>query len=855
MSMAAAPFFERLAERCRAKDSLLCVGLDPHVSELPEPTPEAAFKFCEELVEATKDVAVAYKPNAAFFEQFGAAGWQQLKRLIEHIRRSTDGAALVVLDAKRGDIGSTAQAYAKSAYEVLGADSITVNPYMGKDSMEPFLSDSSRGVWALCKTSNKGSDDIQTCRLGDGTLLYHHVAKVALESTDRGPASVGLVVGATDTEAMRSLRQSLPCGVWFLAPGIGAQGGDLEAAVRAGLDRQTGMGILFPVSRGISKAADRRAAAIELNRLINEARSRSSCAAMSAENAGRPKIVLVPGNGGGGDIRPANFYGWFEKQMLDRGYEVKLPEGGMPDPVRARRSIWIPYIRDTLKCDENTVLVGHSSGAVAALRLAEEQKLRGIVLIAVYDDPLGDSMEAASGYFDGPFDWSAIQNNCGFIVQIGGTEDTLVPIDVQRRVARMLRPKVEYVEVPGEDHFFVPPFGALVDAVTRHWCPIPPAPGLGGDDGMDVDNRERVNRVPTPMQPPPPPPPRSLKRPRPDGQEPQNRDELENRYELCEKLGEGTYGKVYRGMDKVTREPVAIKRMKINLEDEGCPSLAIREIALLRKIRSANVVSLLHIHADRGSSSPWDSLTLVFELLTYDLRQFIKRNSIPSAPCLKYFVYQILRGVKACHELRIMHRDIKPQNLLISQTTGRIKLADFGLARSYMHPTHRCTHEIVTLWYRAPEVIMGSLDYTYSIDVWSIGCVMAELFTGGSPLFPTDSEVETLFQIFRMRGTPTPESWPGIVETCPDYCELWPKWKEDRGLQTMQQRNPEIPDWLNELALSCLRVTPTARATVAELMAHPWFKDVDDAWVAGEFFVCPGLHSDSQPIRDEAEPV
>ncbi|KAF4750591.1 hypothetical protein FOZ62_014658, partial [Perkinsus olseni] len=122
----------------------------------------------------------------------------------------------------------------------------------------------------------------------------------------------------------------------------------------------------------------------------------------------------------------------------------------------------------------------------------------------------------------------------------------------------------------------------------------------------------------------------------------------------------------------------------------------------------------------------------------------------------------------------------------------RIKLADFGLAKSYMHPTHRCTHEIVTLWYRAPEVIMGSLDYTYSIDVWSIGCVMAELFTGGSPLFPTDSEVETLFQIFRMRGTPTPETWPGIVETCPDYCELWPKWKEDRGLQTMQQRNPEV---------------------------------------------------------------
>ncbi|KAF4675330.1 hypothetical protein FOL47_007948 [Perkinsus chesapeaki] len=438
-------------------NSLLCVGLDPHLPELSEPTAEAACRFCEELVDATKDVAVAFKPNAAFFEQFGAEGWQQLKRVIEHIRTVTDGKGLVVLDAKRGDIGSTAQAYARSAYEVLGADSITVNPYMGRDSMEPFLDDATRGIWALCKTSNKGSNDIQTCKLSDGSLLYEHVARMALQSTDRGPASVGLVVGATDTEAMRNLRQALPSGVWFLAPGIGAQGGDLEAAVAAGLDRQTGVGILFPVSRGISKAVDRRAAAVELNRMINNAREKMAI-----------KIVLVPGNGGGGDIRPANFYGWFERQMLDKGYDVRLPEGGMPDPVRARKSVWLPYIRDTLKCDENSVLVGHSSGAVAALRLAEGQRLRGMVLIAVYDDPLGDDMEAASGYFDGPFDWGAIRDNCGFIVQIDGTEDTLVPIDVQRRVADKLKPKVEYIEIPGEDHFFMPPFPTLVEAVVKH---------------------------------------------------------------------------------------------------------------------------------------------------------------------------------------------------------------------------------------------------------------------------------------------------------------------------------------------------------------------------------------------------
>jgi len=139
------------------------------------------------------------------------------------------------------------------------------------------------------------------------------------------------------------------------------------------------------------------------------------------------KILIVPGNSGGGDIRPCNFYGWAEKELQSRGLKVVLPENGMPDPLGARESIWIPHIL-TMGADENSIIVGHSSGAAAALRLAEKHKLAGIVLVAAYDSDLGDENERTSGYFSRPFDWSAIKDNCGFIVQFAGSADSLVRI-------------------------------------------------------------------------------------------------------------------------------------------------------------------------------------------------------------------------------------------------------------------------------------------------------------------------------------------------------------------------------------------------------------------------------------------
>jgi uridine monophosphate synthetase len=260
-------FFDCLTQRIRKVDSLLCVGLDPHIELLPEPTAEAAKEFCVRIVEATAPLASAYKPNAAFFEVFGAQGWQALKDVIAAV---PDGIP-VILDAKRGDIASTARAYARAVFEELGADAVTLHPYLGRDAIEPFLQDPERGVFLLCKTSNPGSDDLQSLTLNSGDLLYAHLARLAVQWNTR--ANLGLVVGATDPDALAAVRCAAP-EIWLLAPGVGAQGADLERALSAGL-RDDGLGVLVPVSRGIARVDDPGAEARVLRDRINRARQQS----------------------------------------------------------------------------------------------------------------------------------------------------------------------------------------------------------------------------------------------------------------------------------------------------------------------------------------------------------------------------------------------------------------------------------------------------------------------------------------------------------------------------------------------------------------------------------------------------
>jgi uridine monophosphate synthetase len=265
-------FFSFLEKRVDDCSSLLCVGLDPHISDLSAPTAEAALDFCLRLVKATAPYAAAFKPNAAFFEVFGADGWTALKQVIEAVQAESNrlGSLIpVILDAKRGDIASTAEAYAKSAFESLGAHCITLSPYLGKDSIDPFIQNSEKGVFLLCKTSNAGSGDLQDVLVdggqwkvdsGQSIPLYIHVAHLAQSWNTKN--NIGLVVGATHLDAMQRVREAAPK-LWFLAPGVGAQGGELESTLKAGL-RKDGKGVLLPISRSISRAENPARAAAEM---------------------------------------------------------------------------------------------------------------------------------------------------------------------------------------------------------------------------------------------------------------------------------------------------------------------------------------------------------------------------------------------------------------------------------------------------------------------------------------------------------------------------------------------------------------------------------------------------------------
>ena len=248
-------FFDRMEKRAREIDSLLCVGLDPRGNDVA-----LAREECFRLINSTADYACAFKPNSAFFEAFGPDGMTALRDVIAHV----PAGILVILDAKRGDIADTAEAYAKAAFDVYGAHAITLSPYLGGDSLAPFLARSDRGAFVLCKTSNPGADEFQALSVNDQSL-FEIIAQHAQRWNTNG--NVGLVVGATDPQALKRVR-SLATDLWFLVPGIGAQGGDLKATLEAGL-RADGLGLLINVSRSIARAADPRTEAKKIRDEIN----------------------------------------------------------------------------------------------------------------------------------------------------------------------------------------------------------------------------------------------------------------------------------------------------------------------------------------------------------------------------------------------------------------------------------------------------------------------------------------------------------------------------------------------------------------------------------------------------------
>ena len=263
-------FAERLAQAQKSSGGLLCVGLDPDPAKFPDEIRDL-HAFDRRIIDATFDLAAAYKPQIAFYSALGAE--VELERSIRYMRERAP-AALVILDAKRGDIGNTAEAYAREAFDRYGADAVTVNPYMGEDSVRPFLRRPDRGALLLCRTSNPGAKDFQDL-LVEGRPLYARVAQLAAQRWNQH-GNLMFVVGATYPREMAQLREAHP-EVPFLVPGVGAQGGDLKALLAAGLDRRAA-GLLISASRSINYAADGsapaiRAAAARLHSEINLGRA------------------------------------------------------------------------------------------------------------------------------------------------------------------------------------------------------------------------------------------------------------------------------------------------------------------------------------------------------------------------------------------------------------------------------------------------------------------------------------------------------------------------------------------------------------------------------------------------------
>lgn len=288
-------------------------------------------------------------------------------------------------------------------------------------------------------------------------------------------------------------------------------------------------------------------------------------------------------------------------------------------------------------------------------------------------------------------------------------------------------------------------------------------------------------------------------------------------YMKIEKIGEGTYGVVYKGRNKKTNKMVALKKIRLESEEEGVPSTAIREISLLKELEHPNIVCLEDVLMQENK------LYLVFEFLSMDLKKYM--DTIPSGQFMdkmlvKSYFYQIVQSILFCHQRRVLHRDLKPQNLLIDNK-GVIKLADFGLARAFGIPVRVYTHEVVTLWYRAPEVLLGSPRYSTPVDIWSIGCIFAEMVTK-RPLFHGDSEIDQLFRIFRTLTTPTEETWPGVT-SLPDYKPSFPNWKTNTLPSMVKNLESSGVDILSQMLI----YDPSTRVSAKQALNHPFFADLD----------------------------
>ncbi|XP_010614438.1 cyclin-dependent kinase 15 isoform X1 [Fukomys damarensis] len=286
-------------------------------------------------------------------------------------------------------------------------------------------------------------------------------------------------------------------------------------------------------------------------------------------------------------------------------------------------------------------------------------------------------------------------------------------------------------------------------------------------------------------------------------------------YLNLEKLGEGSYATVYKGISRINGQLVALKVISMNTE-EGVPFTAIREASLLKGLKHANIV-LLHdiVHTK-------ETLTFVFEYMHTDLAQYMSQHPGGLHPHnVRLFMFQLLRGLAYIHHQHVLHRDLKPQNLLISHL-GELKLADFGLARAKSIPSQTYSSEVVTLWYRPPDALLGATAYSSELDIWGAGCIFIEMFQG-QPLFTGVSTVfEQLERIWEVLGVPTEDTWPGVSKL-PNYNPEWFLMPKPHRLQIICNRLGEVPE-AEDLASRMLKGFPRARVSAQEALVHEYFR-------------------------------